>query len=206
VAGLGHHSHLARLRRPSEAPLRFEHPISWGEVNIGVGVTPTQDRAPQCLSCLALAARARPELDGVLLQPSNQYVSESGTIDVVSGPDQLIDLASASYSPTLTASTQGPARRDPPPVATLSDQPTRTRNLATRTAVRGDNIPGCRYYITGGLEGVVVPTNGQTIWDHFLVDGSHPADFSYDLGWQQRVTDERSQLVAGNMRGSLHRG
>ena len=43
--------------------------------------------------------RARPDLDGWLRQPSNQYESEAHTFDVFPGSDRIVDLASVGCTP-----------------------------------------------------------------------------------------------------------
>jgi hypothetical protein len=116
--------------------------------------------------------RARPELDGWLLQPSNQHEAKPDTLDVVPGSDRLIDLASAEYTPgadgTLPFFVEI-IQPWPPNQANRLDPGSWQLHLL----VCGDNIPARRYHVTLTFDGATTPTDRDTIWDHFIVEGPY---------------------------------
>jgi hypothetical protein len=116
--------------------------------------------------------RARPELDGWLLQPSNQYQTKPDTVDVVPGSDRLIDLASAecgSDASTTNLFFIEITQPWPPNQANRFDRGTWQLQLL----VCGDNIPARRYFVTIAFDAMITPPAGETIWDHFLANGPY---------------------------------
>jgi hypothetical protein len=116
--------------------------------------------------------RARPELDGRLLQPSNQLPSDRDleVVDVFPDSDRIMDLASVSYG----LEPDGPrpvfveiGRPWPPNKANILDPGTWKLDLI----VCGDNISAQRYFITVSFDGSCPELESPEIWDHFLIEG-----------------------------------
>jgi hypothetical protein len=113
--------------------------------------------------------RVRPELDGRLLQPSNQLPGEPGTVDVFPGSDRIVDLVSIG----------GKDGGDPGPVFIEISEPwppNRANALETGVwrldlSVSGDNINAEGYFITVSFDGAWPEMDGPGIWDHLRVDG-----------------------------------
>jgi hypothetical protein len=122
--------------------------------------------------------RARPELDGRLLEPSNQLSDEPGTVDVFPCSDRIIDLVCVGA---------GPDEDGPSPVFVEIGQPwppNQANALGPGTwrlelLVCADNINAQRYFVTVSFDGPWPELDGPAIWDHLRVDGpsrhpSHP--------------------------------
>jgi hypothetical protein len=116
--------------------------------------------------------RSRPELDGRLLQPSNQMPSERDleVMDVYPASDRIIDLASVGYRPESEGT--GPVfveigRPWPPNKANVLDPGTWSLTLL----VSGDNINAQQYFVTVSFDGSWSGPEGTEIWDHFHVKG-----------------------------------
>jgi hypothetical protein len=115
-------------------------------------------------------SRARPELDGRLLQPSNQLPSEPDTVDVFPFSDRIVDLASVGRE-----SADGrpqPAYVEighpwPPNLANALEPGTWRLELL----VCGDNIAALRYFVTLAWDGEWPDGRADGIWDHFAVEG-----------------------------------
>jgi hypothetical protein len=114
--------------------------------------------------------RARPELDGRLLQPSNQVASEPDTVDVFPNSDRIVDIASVGSRPE----DGGP---NPLFIEIGHPWPPNRANVLEPGAWRlellvcGDNISAQRYFVTVCFDGCWPEPEGPGIWDHFRVDG-----------------------------------
>lgn len=114
--------------------------------------------------------RARPELDGRLLQPSNQLASKPDTVDVFPNSDRIVDLACVG---------DGPEEDGPNPVFVEIGHPwppNKANVLEPGTwklelLVCGDNINAQRYFATVSFDGIRPELEGPDIWNHFLVEG-----------------------------------
>jgi len=113
--------------------------------------------------------RARPELDGRLLQPSNQLPGEPDSLDVFPRSDRIVDLASVGGEdeglPGPVFVEIGPPW--PPNRANALEPGTWRLELL----VCGDNIDAERYFITVSFDGSWPELDGPGIWDHLRVDG-----------------------------------
>jgi hypothetical protein len=120
--------------------------------------------------CRARWMRARPEVDGRLLQPSNQLASEPDTVDVFPKSDRIIDLASVAYRPDEEG-------RNPVFIEISHPWPPNQANVLEagiwrlQLLVCGDNIDAQRYFVTVSFDGSWPAPEGPEIWDHFRVDG-----------------------------------
>jgi hypothetical protein len=120
--------------------------------------------------------RACPELDGRLLEPSNQLSDEPGTVDVFPHSDRIIDLVSVGG---------GLDEDGPRPVILEIGQPwppNQANALAPGTwklelSVSADNMNAQRYFVTVFFDGCWPGLDGPGIWDHLRVDGPsrHPS-------------------------------
>ena len=116
--------------------------------------------------------RSRPELDGRLLQPSNQLPSDRDleTVDVFPGSDRVVDIASVGY---------GPEGDGPSPVFVELGHPWPPNEANVlepgvwelELLVCGDNIKAQRYFVRVLFDGVWLESESAEIWDHFLVEG-----------------------------------
>jgi hypothetical protein len=122
----------------------------------------------------ALWRRAQPELDGRLLQPSNELPMEHGleTVDVYPSSDRIVDLASVGCGPD-----DGGAR---PVFVEIGHPwpPNRANELVPgiwrlELLVCGDNIiKAQRYFVTLSFDGCAPERpESSDIWDHFLING-----------------------------------
>jgi hypothetical protein len=114
--------------------------------------------------------RARPELDGRLLQPSNQPSSEPDTVDVFPNSDRFVDLVSVGCGPAA----DGPhpfvieiGHPWPPNQANVLEPGTWQLELL----VCGDNINAQRSFVTVAFDGRWPEPDGPQIWEHFRVEG-----------------------------------
>lgn len=117
-------------------------------------------------------ARARPELDGRLLQPSNQLAGDSSLVDVFPYSDRIVDLASVDY----TRLSQGASpifveigHPWPPNEANVLEPGTWRLELL----VVGDNIRPQRSFVTISFDGTWPHVDSPEVWDHFVVDGPY---------------------------------
>jgi len=113
--------------------------------------------------------RMRPELDGRLLQPSNQLPNEPATVDVFPYSDRIVDLASVGYG--KEADNGSPIFVEishpwPPNEANVLE-PGRWQ---LEVLVCGDNINARRYYLGLSFDGRWHETESEHIWDHFVVE------------------------------------
>jgi len=111
--------------------------------------------------------RARAELDGRLLQPSNHLPDEPDTVDVFPYSDRIVDLVSVGAGDG----------RQPICLEINHPWPPSGANLLApgewrlELLVCGDNIKAKRYYLTVALDGNGVDIDSPDVWDHFVVDG-----------------------------------
>jgi hypothetical protein len=114
--------------------------------------------------------RSRPELDGRLLQPSNQLSSEPDLVDVFPYSDRIVDLASVDYGRVSEA--KSPIFVEishpwPPNEANILEPATWRLELL----VVGDNVRPERSFVTLSFDGQWPELDHRTIWEHFLVHG-----------------------------------
>jgi len=127
--------------------------------------------------------RTRPELDGRLLQPSNQLTSEPDLVDVFPYTDRIVDLASVEL---------GEVRSDTRPIFVEISRPwppDEANALEPATwrlelLVCGDNIRPQRSFVTLAYDGSCPDADPSQIWSHFLVDG--PFSNEADRGRERR--------------------
>jgi hypothetical protein len=117
--------------------------------------------------------RSRPELDGRLLQPSNQLASEPDLVDVFPYSDRIVDLASVDHG--RASEGKRPIFVEishpwPPNEANILEPATWQLELL----VVGDNIRPERSFVTLSYDGQWPQLDDPTIWKHFVVDGPHP--------------------------------
>jgi hypothetical protein len=117
--------------------------------------------------------RSRPELDGRLLQPSNQLASEPDLVDVFPYSDRIVDLASVDHG-------RASERKSPIFVEISHPWPPNEANILEPATwqlellVVGDNIRPERSFVTLSYDGQWPRLDDPTIWEHFVVDGPHP--------------------------------
>lgn len=117
-------------------------------------------------------SRSRPELDGRLLQPSNQLANEPDLVDVFPRSDRIVDLASVDH--VRASEGKSPIFVEishpwPPNEANVLEPATWQLELM----VVGDNITPERSFVTLSFDGEW-PHDGAEIWAHFVVDGPNP--------------------------------
>jgi hypothetical protein len=130
--------------------------------------------------------RARPELDGRLLQPSNQLSTEPNLVDVFPHSDRVIDLASVD----LARADDGKA-----PVFIEIGHPWPPNEANTlepgiwrlELMVCGDNVRADRTFIALAFDGTKPESDETAIWEHFRVRGpfremANPAELSSSGG------------------------
>jgi hypothetical protein len=117
--------------------------------------------------------RARPELDGRLLQPSNQLATQPASLDVFPYSDRIVDLASVDWkrvsdgvSPILIEITHP----WPPNEANVLEPATWRLELL----IAGDNIRAARTFVTVTFDGTWSDPESLSIWEHFVVHGPSP--------------------------------
>ena len=117
--------------------------------------------------------RSRPELDGRLLQPSNQLASQANLVDVFPYSDRIVDLASVDFnrvsdgaSPIFIEITHP----WPPNEANVLEPATWRLELL----VVGDNIRAARSFVTVTFDGTWSDPESSEIWEHFIVEGPSP--------------------------------
>lgn len=118
----------------------------------------------------AVWIRARPELDGRLLQPSNQLSMEPNLVDVFPHSDRIVDLASVDLDRATNA--KAPLFIEishpwPPNEANALEPGTWRLELM----VCGDNVRAERTFITVAFDGTWPDADSAAIWDHFQVAG-----------------------------------
>jgi hypothetical protein len=117
--------------------------------------------------------RARPELDGRFLQPSNQVAGQPDLLDVFPHSDRIVDLASVDFDRV----TQGAS---PIFVEITHPWPPNEANVLEPGAWRlelllvGDNIRAARSLVAITFDGTWSDAESADIWQHFLVDGPVP--------------------------------
>ena len=117
--------------------------------------------------------RSRPELDGRLLQPSNQLASEPGLVDVFPHSDRIVDLASVDYDRAANGKTPISVEIGhpwPPNEANILEPATWQLELL----VVGDNVTPERSFVILSFDGQWPELGNRTIWEHFLVHGPNP--------------------------------
>jgi hypothetical protein len=119
--------------------------------------------------------RARPELDGRLLQPSNQLASEPDLADVFPKSDRIVDRFRRPRSRDRRRQTA--VRRK----SAVHGHPTGANALESETwrlelLVCGDNIKPERSFVTLAFDGIwpQAPVQSSDIWEHFVVHGPSP--------------------------------
>jgi hypothetical protein len=130
--------------------------------------------------------RSRSELDGRLLQPSNQLAGQPDLVDVFPYSDRIVDLASVDYN--RVADGASPIFIEithpwPPNEANILEPATWRLELL----VAGDNIRAARSFVTVAFDGTWLDPESPAIWDHFVVDGpsseiARPAEETMRLG------------------------
>jgi hypothetical protein len=130
-------------------------------------------------------ARSRPELDGRLLQPSNQLASQPELVDVFPHSDRIVDLASVDFG--RVSDGQGSifveiSQPWPPNEANVLEPATWRLELL----VVGDNIRPERSFVTVSFDGAGSQEESAAIWEHFVVDWpfseiSQPGDSDHRL-------------------------
>ena len=114
--------------------------------------------------------RARPELDGRLLQPSNQQASDPDLVDVFPQSDRIVDLASVELARSSDASSPvfiEISHPWPPNQANALEPGTWRLELL----VRGDNIKPKRSFATVSFDGILPEEASADIWEHLTVLG-----------------------------------
>jgi hypothetical protein len=114
--------------------------------------------------------RVRPEVDGRLLQPSNQVAGEPDTVDVFPNSDRIVDLVSVGCAPEENSPhplVVEIGRPWPPNGANVLEPGTWCLELL----VCGDNIDAQRYFVTVSFDGNWPEPDGPAIWEHFRVEG-----------------------------------
>src|SRR5262249_44124583 len=134
--------------------------------NVGVRVLKVHRWDPETGAWL----RSRPELDGRLLEPSNQLASEPDLVDVFPSSDRIVDLASVDFA--RVANGASPIFVEishpwPPNEANVLDPATWRLELL----VCGDNIKPERTFVSLSFDGVWPDPDGPAVWEHFLVHG-----------------------------------
>jgi hypothetical protein len=117
--------------------------------------------------------RSRPELDGRLLQPSNQLAREPDLVDVFPHSDRIVDLASVDYDRASEGKTPISVEIGhpwPPNEANILEPATWQLELL----VVGDNVTPERSFVTLSFDGQWPELDHGTIWEHFVVDGPNP--------------------------------
>jgi hypothetical protein len=114
--------------------------------------------------------RSQPELEGRLLQPSNQLASEPDLVDVFPYSDRIVDLASVDYG--RTSESKSPIFVEighpwPPNEANILEPATWQLELL----VVGDNVTPERSFVTLSFDGQWPELGERTIWEYSLVDG-----------------------------------
>lgn len=116
--------------------------------------------------------RARPELEGRQLRPSNQLLDrhDADLLDVFPASDRIIALVSVDCDPESDGSSPilleiGYPR--PPNHAHALEPGTWKLELL----VCGDNIDAQRYFVVVSFDGRWTEGEHDEIWDHFRVDG-----------------------------------
>jgi hypothetical protein len=119
--------------------------------------------------------RSRPELDGRLLQPSNQLAREPDLVDVFPYSDRIVDLASVDHG--RASAGESPIFVEishpwPPNEANMLEPATWQLELL----VVGDNITPERSFVTLSFDGQWPQPDDSDgmIWEHFLVHGPNP--------------------------------
>jgi hypothetical protein len=119
--------------------------------------------------------RTTPELDGRLLQPSNQlpHAQSLDTLDVFPSSDGIVDLASVNCDHDsegfgrISVEIGYPRPRNE---ASLLEPGTWQLDLL----VSGDNITAKRYFVVISFDGATPGLISAEIWDHFRIDGPSP--------------------------------
>jgi hypothetical protein len=112
--------------------------------------------------------RVRPELDGWLLQPSNQFANELHTMDIYPYTDRVVDLVSVA--------TPVPDQADLHIEITHPWPPHRANVLSPgvwqlQLLVCGDNIVARQYFVMISFDGHVSRLDDPTFWEHITVTG-----------------------------------
>lgn len=110
--------------------------------------------------------RTRPELDGRLLQPSNQLPSEPDTVDVFPYSDRIVDLASVGFERERALHVE--IGHPWPPNAANVLAPGRWK---LSLLVCGDNIKAQHRHVVVGFDGHPTDPETDAIWEHFTVEG-----------------------------------
>jgi hypothetical protein len=137
--------------------------------NVGVSVLKVNRWQPAGAEWI----RSRPELDGRLLQPSNQLASQPELVDVFPHADRIVDLASVDHKRVSEGTS--------PIVVEISHPwPPNEANLLEpgiwrlELLVVGDNIRPQRSFVTLAFDGTRTQPETLAIWEHFLVHGPFP--------------------------------
>jgi hypothetical protein len=140
--------------------------------------------------------RARPELDGRLLKPSNHLAAEPDLLDVFPFSDRILDLASVDL--TRLRAGANPlvveiSRPWPPNEANMLEPATWRLELM----VCGDNITPTRAVVALSFDGTWPEPDAHAIWQHFLIDGpftelSRPPDDAVRL--HERAAADRDRI------------
>jgi hypothetical protein len=137
--------------------------------NVGVSVLRVHRWDPETGAWI----RSRPELDGRLLQPSNQLASQPDLVDVFPHTDRIVDLASVDFE--RVADGASPIYVEishpwPPNEANILEPATWRLELL----IVGDNISPERSFVSLSFDGTWLQPDSAAIWEHFLVHGPLP--------------------------------
>jgi hypothetical protein len=117
--------------------------------------------------------RARPELDGRLLQPSNRLANEPTLMDVFPRSDGIVDLASVEPTDDGTGPILVEITR-PWPANGINELDPGTWRL--ELMICGDNVAAQRLAVLVAFDGTWPHSAATEIWDHFLVHGPSSTD------------------------------
>ena len=118
-------------------------------------------------------ARSRPELDGRLLQPSNQLASQPDLVDVFPHSDRIVDLASVDFNRVSNGGSPifvEISHPWPPNEANVLEPGTWRLELL----LCGDNITPERSFVILSFDGTWPKPESRAIWEHFVVQGPSP--------------------------------
>ncbi|HET6614929.1 MAG TPA: hypothetical protein VFH62_03490 [Dehalococcoidia bacterium] len=148
--------------------------------------------------------RTTPELDGRLLQPSNQLPDAQSldTLDVFPSSDGIVDLASVNCDAgsagfgCISVEIGYPRPRNG---ANLLEPGTWQLDLL----VSGDNITAKRYFVVLSFDGATPGLNSAEIWDHFRIDG--PSTHREPLVAAHRASPAQTRVQARGRSTPVHK-
>jgi hypothetical protein len=117
--------------------------------------------------------RARPELDGRLLQPSNQLTTQPDLVDVFPHSDRIVDLASVDFDRAVNGARPMFVEIShpwPPNEANALEPATWRLELLVCRGQRQIRTVVCHPLVRRDL----APAGDPAIWEHFVVRGPSP--------------------------------